>query len=94
LPLMRGEDPSWRPYIQIECGGTFECLTDGKEKFVWFTRDGREQFFDLRADPMEERNLIDSPDHAERVDWWRARLGEELQDRPEGFSDGRQLCVR
>ena len=90
LPLLRGEDAEWRPYIQIECGG-FQCLTDGREKFVWFTKDGHEQFFDLTTDPLECRNLIDSADRADRITWWRSQLVEVLRDRPEGFCDGERL---
>jgi arylsulfatase len=91
LPLMRGEDANWRESIQIECATGFQCLTDGREKYVWFTADGREQFFDLTQDPSELHDLINAPERAERVAWWRARLVEELKDRPEGFSDGQRL---
>ncbi len=91
LPLMRGEDAPWRPWIQIECGSGFQCLTDGREKYIWFTADGREQFFDLNDDPRECHDLVGDPTRAERINWWRAQLIERLKDRPEGFSDGKRL---
>ena len=91
LPLMRGEDADWRPWIQVECGSGFQCLTDGREKYGWFTSDGREQFFDLTDDPQELHDLSAAPDRAERVAWWRARMVERLEGRPEGFSDGKRL---
>jgi len=94
LPLLCGEPTDWRPWIQIECATGFQCLTDGKEKYVWFTRDGVEQFFDLTEDPQELRNLIGAPDRVDRVGWWRAQLVQALRDRPEGWSDGSRLIPR
>ena len=91
LPVMRGEDVTVRPYLHIECSPRFQALTDGKEKYAWFVEDGREQFFDLRTDPQECHDLIDDRDAAQRIALWRQRLIEELQGRPEGFTDGRRL---
>ena len=91
LPMMRGEEAPWRPWQQIECVSGFQCLTDGREKYVWFTSDGREQFFDLENDPDELHDLSRSAGSAERVAWWRSQLVEVLKDRPEGFSDGTRL---
>jgi len=91
LPLLRGEDVPWRPYSHIENSPRFHALTDGKEKYAWFTEDGREQFFDLAADPTECHDLMDNPRYADRVDEWRRRLIIELTGRPEGFTDGKHL---
>jgi len=91
LPLMRGEEVAGREWVHIEHAPTFHALTDGREKYIWFVRDGREQFFDLSSDPNECRNLAAEPDCAERMAAWRARLVGELKDRPEGFSDGEKL---
>ena len=91
LPLMRGEEPAWRPHLHIEHAPLHQTLTDGKEKFIWFVGDGREQLFDLEKDPEERRDLIDDPACADRADRWRRLLIEELADRPEGFSDGQRL---
>ena len=93
LPLMRGEPGDWRDCLHIEHAPEHQTLTDGREKYVWFVRDGREQFFDLTADPNECHNLIDTDAAADRVALWRQRLIELLQDRPEGFSDGNQLIT-
>ena len=68
-------------------------LTDGKDKYIWFTGNGREQLFDLLSDPTECRDLAGKPEHASRLALWRERLIEELQDRPEGFTDGKQLIA-
>ena len=91
LPLMRGETPAWRPWLHIEHSPSHHCLTDGREKYIWFVADGREQFFDLAADPKELRDLTRDGRAAARVETWRKRMVEELRHRPEGFSDGARL---
>ncbi|OGV75449.1 MAG: hypothetical protein A3K19_25600 [Lentisphaerae bacterium RIFOXYB12_FULL_65_16] len=91
LSLARGEKPKWRPYIHIEHAPLHHTLTDGKEKYIWFAADGREQFFRLTDDPTECRDLAQVPEEAPRVAHWRSQLIEELQNRPEGFSDGTRL---
>jgi len=91
-PWIRGETPAWdRSWICLEHAPAFFALTDGREKFVWFAQTGREQFFDLTRDPEERHDAIGDAACAERVALWRERLIRELADRPEGFSDGRQL---
>ena len=95
LALMRGETPAWREFLHIEHSPNFHAVTDGREKFIWLPKDGREQFFDLTADPNECRNRIDDPDCAERVALWRDRLIDRLRDRPEGFvQEGRLVAGR
>lgn len=71
----------------------YHALTDGREKYIWYVEDGRAQYFDLMTDPNEMRNLIEVPEKADRIAWWRAELINVLADRPEGFSDGRQLIT-
>ena len=95
LPLSRGEDVQWRPYIHVECTGALgnHALTDGKEKYIWFVRDGSEQFFDLSQDPRECHDLSADPSAADRVSRWRNLMIEELKDRPEGFSDDGHLIA-
>lgn len=91
LPLMQGVDDLGRDYLHIETAPTYHCLTNGKEKFIWFVKDGREQFFDLVNDPNECCNLVGSADWQGKVMNWRAELVKVLKDRPEGFSDGDRL---
>ena len=91
LPLLRGEGAPWREYIQIECAPTFQCLTNGREKYVWFVADGREQFFELESDPQELHNAVADARCADRVALWRQRMVDTLTGRPEGFSDGERL---
>ncbi len=91
LPLMRGEDAPAHEYLHLEHAPAHHSLTDGKEKYIWFVREGREQFFDLTEDPNECHDLINDAQAKDRVSLWRSRLVEELKDRPEGFSDGKKL---
>lgn len=92
IPLLRGDtDAVWRDYIHIECSPTFHALTDGKDKYIWFVKDGREQFFDLSKDPKECHNLINDSKESAKISRWRNLLIQELKDRPEGFTDGEKL---
>jgi arylsulfatase A-like enzyme len=91
LPLMRGEDPPWREHLHIECAPLHHTLTDGREKYIWFAADGREQFFRLTDDPTECHDLAERPGERERIAGWRQRMIEELKGREEGFTDGNAL---
>jgi arylsulfatase len=101
VPLLRGEQAEWREFVHIEHTAGWQegdlahlahhTLTDGKEKYIWFAQDGGEQFFDLREDPAELRNLAGDPGAQVRVSAWRDRLIDHLTDRLEGFSDGARL---
>ena len=57
LPLCRGEAPAWREFVHGEHAACYSAdeamqyLTDGREKYVWFTQSGREQLFDLVRRP-------------------------------------------
>ena len=99
LPLFQGGRPDWREYMHGEHAVTpsikgesgMHYLTDGKEKYMWFTSSGAEQLFDLIEDPDECRNLAALAESLERLGVWRRRLIEKLAGRPEGFTDGRKL---
>ncbi|MFC1462564.1 arylsulfatase [Verrucomicrobiota bacterium] len=91
VPYIRKGTAPGRDYLHIEHSPSHQSLTDGKEKFIWFVGNGREQFFDLRKDPNELNDLIGDPSKQGRIDYWRGALIKELKDRPEGFSDGTRL---
>ncbi len=96
LPLCRGELDGWRADLHGEHtsgqeGGANQWLTDGHEKYIWFTQTGRELLFNLDADPTELHNLAD--EQPARVQQWRARLIEELRGREEGFVQHDDLVV-
>jgi len=99
LSLLRDEHASWRDFIHGEHSACYtkedamQYLTDGKEKYIWYTQTGREQFFVLSNDPNECHDRINDPAFTQRVALWRQRMIHTLQDRPEGFSDGKQLIT-
>lgn len=99
LPLCSGaEAVSWREYIHGEHAygaRSHHFATDGREKYIWFSQTGEEQFFDLGDDPSECVNLAGRPDRANRVALWRERVVRELEGREEGYVlDGRLQAGR
>ncbi|MCC7408259.1 MAG: arylsulfatase [Phycisphaeraceae bacterium] len=105
LPHVRGEQGvPWRSHLHGEhtyhlCpehAGSAHYLTDGREKYIWFSNDGHEQLFDLDADPHETHDLARDPAQQHRVERWRRQLTDELKGREEGFVDemGRLLPGR
>jgi arylsulfatase A-like enzyme len=93
LPLAHGETPPWRPYItgEVDVAEGLFSLTDGQEKYLWYRWGGREQLFDLRADPGECRDLALDPSMAEQLGTWRERLIAWLAERDHPGTDGSQL---
>ncbi len=68
-----------------------QWLTDGVEKYCWFSQTGRELLFDLSTDPQELHDL--AAEYPERIAFWRKRLITELANRPEGYVQNGQLQV-
>ncbi|HJP33981.1 MAG TPA: arylsulfatase [Candidatus Latescibacteria bacterium] len=94
LPLTQGETAHWRPYLHGEHflgGDSNQWLTDGHEKYIWYSQTGRELLFDLDTDPTELRDLTTS--RPERLRLWRERLIAELAGREEGFVQGDALVA-
>lgn len=87
-------DANWRDYVHGEHSPCYhqdmgmQFVTDGKEKYIWYTKTGEEQLFDFITDPNEMHNLAGSPASEDRLLFWRARLVAELAERSD---DG--LCV-
>lgn len=96
LPLILGDDPVWRDDIHGEhvyFDQSIQWVTNGRRKYIWLSRDGVEQYFDLEVDPTELHNLIDDPDRADEVAHWRGRLIDYLTDREEGYVADGQLVT-
>lgn len=69
-----------------------QFLTDGKRKYIWFTKTGKEQFFDLETDPRECRDLAGKAARREELLMWRSRMAAKLSGRcADGLSDGVRL---
>lgn len=98
LSLCRGEGEraQWRDYIHGEHAygmKSHHYATDGREKYIWFSQTGEEQFFDLIADPQERVNAASDPARADRVALWRERVVRELEGREEGYAAGGGLTA-
>ena len=97
MPLVRGEEMPWRDFYHLEHSPAYhpenahQSLTDGKWKYIWNPITGEEQLFNLEDDPNECVELASRPDQESEVARWRQRLVKELEDRPEGLSDGERL---
>jgi arylsulfatase A-like enzyme len=91
MPLLRGENRSWRTYLHGECSrletlnSGMQYLTDDRWKYIYYPGDGHEQLFDLATDPDEMHDLASDSGHAGEIARFRALLVDELRDRPEGF---------
>ncbi len=99
-PLVRREACKWRDYAHGEHSNCYceteemQYLTDGKIKYIWFPRTGREQLFDLQKDPAELHNLSEVPEYKEILNKLRLRLVKELKPRNCGLTDGDKLVRR
>ncbi len=97
LPLLKQESTDWRSYYHGEHSPCYhpenanQFLTDGAWKYIWNPITGDEQLFHLTEDPQECRNLAGQSDHTETQALWRGRIIKQLDGRPEGLSDGKQL---
>lgn len=85
------------PHIHGEQGvpyqGSAHYLTDGHEKYIWYSGNGQEQLFDLDRDPAELKDLASNAKSKARLTKWRTTMAAELKGREEGFSDGRTLIA-
>lgn len=91
LPLMQGKTEKIHDYLHIEHAPLHHSITDGQYKYIWFVRDGEEQFFDLEEDPDELNNAVHMEQYEDKVKTFRNQLIQELKNRSEGFSNGKEL---
>lgn len=82
----KGETP-YRPYVQGEHIQGYSYaednyfLTDGKFKYIYHFKTGRERFFDLRDNKREEKDEIDNPEFAETIIKMRQFTIDDLEKR-------------
>ncbi|RRD45952.1 arylsulfatase [Tessaracoccus sp. OH4464_COT-324] len=111
LPLITTEDEpadsagaratstgTWREYLHGEhtvLGQSLQWIRTRRHKYVWLSGSGREQLFDLDADPQELHDLSADPDHAAVLARLRGHLLESLAGREEGYvADGQLVSGR
>lgn len=95
-PLIHHQSDHWRDALHGEhilFGESIQWMTDGHEKYVWMSGSGREQFFNLDADPQELHDLKHDPAYTGRLSYWRQRLIAELMGREEQFVDANGLVI-
>jgi hypothetical protein len=69
LPLAQGRDIPWRSYVHGEhtiLGQSQHWITDGREKYLWWSGTGHEQLFALSDDPQELHNLAHTPSASQK----------------------------
>lgn len=101
LPLLEGQNEvQWRKFIDIEHAtaywdNNYWCaLTDGKIKYIWFFRTGKEQLFDLVKDPHELHNLAGKQASEQTLKAMRQAMIEHLSERGEEWVKNGELVVR
>lgn len=68
-----------------------QFITDGHLKYIWFTRSGKEQLFDLYEDPAESTDLSCHPDYTDNLLHLRSQLIKELEERGPDVTNGQEL---
>ena len=94
LPLTEHPDLTQRTWLHGEHSyGEFSnhWIVTEKDKYIWHSQSGREQYFDLASDPHELNDLISGQEHQDRIAELRSCLIESLKGRPGGFTDGVRL---
>ena len=70
---------------------SYHAIITSKDKYIWFSQSGREQYFDLQKDPQERHDAIRDPQYANRLFVLRRLLVRVLSDREEGFVENEKL---
>ena len=96
--VIAGRKDTVRDYLHGEHSyGPFsnQWIVTEKDKYIWMSESGEEQYFDLAADPHELENLISDSSRQERIAFLRSLLIRELEGRSEGFvTNGRLVAGR
>lgn len=83
-----------REYLHGEhSGGDLgnQYIVTKQEKYCWFMKSGKEQYFRLDTDPEELHDAIGDPQWQDRIACLRQILISELEGREEGYTDGARL---
>ena len=99
LPLFESKDSEWRQYLDLEhsscylANSSWCALTDGNMKYIYFYNTGKEQFFDLKKDPMEEKDLTKAKKYQKKLDVFRQAMINHLSVRGEEWVKDGKLQV-
>jgi len=67
------------------------ALTDGKWKYIWFFRTGKEQLFNLKNDPGEITNLSGESDFNNELLKWRKSMVIHLSERGDNRTENERV---
>ena len=99
LPLFEKKDAEWRQYLDLEHTSCYFAksgwcaLTDGNMKYIYFYNTGKEQFFDLKKDPYEEKELSKVKKYQKKLAVYRQAMVEHLSVRGEKWVKDGKLQV-
>ncbi len=87
LPLITGDAAGWRETLDLEHSRCYwpenqwTGVVGERYKYVYYAPTGREEMYDLQADPQELHDLAADPESAPLVREWRGRMIEHLAER-------------
>lgn len=96
VPVMCEETNQVREYLHGEHSydeASNHFIVTPKDKYIWYSQTGKEQYFDLENDPQELCDLILCQEAQERISLLKNYLIKELKDREEGYTDGEKLFI-
>lgn len=101
LPIFENRDCEWRKYLDLEhshcyfADDSWCALTDGNMKYIYFYNKGEEQFFDLKKDPYETKNLIEAKKYRKDLAVFRQAMIDHLSVRGEEWvKDGKLQVIK
>ena len=93
MPMVSNPEKSIREWLHGEHlygDDSNHYIVTSRDKFIWYSQTGEEQYFDLSNDPRELHNAMRDAECKKRAETLRAYLTEALTGREEGFvRDGR-----
>nr|WP_318683905.1 arylsulfatase [uncultured Acetatifactor sp.] len=96
LPLTADPEASLRQWLHGEHAfGEFSnhWIVTRRDKYIWHSQTGQEQYFDLSQDPHELTDRIGDSSCQDRIKMLRGFLVRALQDREEEFTKDGQLIA-
>lgn len=96
MPMVKNEQKHIREWLHGEHSQgqlSNHWIVTAKDKYIWYSQSGQEQYFDLEKDPRECHNLIMCAEKQERILYLRQKLIESLNGREEDYTDGEKLIV-
>ena len=94
LPMVEKPEEGIRPWLHGEHLYGEESnhyIVTERDKYIWYSQRGEEQYFDLSKDPREQHNAVCDAEYQERVRQMRSWMIEALEGREEQFVEQGRL---